>query len=113
MNSNDLSLAAWKRVAKEIPPALIGYATEWVQSVEWMERQPGSERAGELEWSLWRSLCEALQECGAVTESDLKTSVGAKAETPGLRLLNALRAWGDARRAVVVAECEDEKEVAS
>lgn len=102
MTGNDLSLAAWKRVSELLPTELQGYAREWGQAVEHLERDRG-DSAAHLEWELWRSLCAALEESGAVTRADLKTSIRAPATTPGLRLIRALQAWGIARAAIARA----------
>jgi hypothetical protein len=100
---NDLSLAAWKRVALLLPAdpeareLLESYSREWGQAVERLEAE-GTDSATRLEWELWRSLCEALEETGAVTAADLKTSAHVDSGTPGNDLLHALNTWGDARR---------------
>ena len=96
-----MSLAAWKRVAKLLPTELHGYAREWGQAVERMQRDP-TDYASSLEWKLWRSLCAALREADVVTDKDLLTSVRVKPNTKGQRLLCLLRHWGDLRR--VIAE---------
>lgn len=100
MDGNDLSLAAWKRVAKVLPAELQGYAREWAEAVEHLERA-GTERAATLEWQLWRSLCDVLSEAGAVTAEDLKAPIRNPSGTHGSKIFQALRAWGAARRAVV------------
>lgn len=99
MIGNDVSRAAWKRVKSAgLPPELEGYAREWAQSIERLEVE-GTDRAATLEWELWRSLCDALTDAGAVTELDRQASIQ-DANTPGCRLLLALRAWGAARAAI-------------
>ena len=56
----------------------------------------GEPRFGaDLEWRRWRELCGLLLDAGAVTEDDLDSTVDQNA-TKGQRLLNAIRAWGDA-----------------
>lgn len=98
MISNDISLAAWRRVAQALPVDLQGYAREWAQAVEACETSR-ADHAAHIEWELWRSLCNALKEAGAVTDKDLKSRTFDRS-TPGCRLLGALRAWGDTRAAI-------------
>lgn len=95
-------MAAWKRVAAALPQELQGYAREWGEAVEGLYRGTVS---AHLEWELWRSLCEALEESGAVTKADLKSPIS-RNDTSGQRLLKSLRAWGDARAAIARAERE-------
>lgn len=95
MHVADVSLAAWKRVAVALPQALQGYAREWGESLERMVRS-NDDRSIDLEWRLWRSLCEALEEAGAVTKEDLSSPMSAE-KTAGQRLLRDLRAWGNQR----------------
>lgn len=52
-------------------------------------------RIAEKEWTLWREMCTKLKASGAVTVEDLAALKGA-AGTPGGRLINAIREWGDA-----------------
>lgn len=51
-------------------------------------------RCGAAEWSAWGSLCEALKDAGAVTEADL-TARATDDSTPGCRLFQKIRGWGD------------------
>lgn len=46
------------------------------------------------EWQQWRTVCTMLKKCGAVTDEDLK-SLSTQTKTPGQKLLNALKIWGD------------------
>jgi hypothetical protein len=48
------------------------------------------------EWTQWQDVCAQLVTLRAVTPADLQASTTA-AETPGQRLLNALRQWGALR----------------
>lgn len=52
--------------------------------------------AARLEHDAWKAVCKALREVHAVTDDDLNAPVSSNA-TPGQRLLNQIRAWGDAR----------------
>jgi hypothetical protein len=101
MEGNDLSMAAWKRVAGVVPVELHGYAREWGEARGRLG-PTATMRDGDIEWELWRSLCAALVECGAVTAADLRLPANSL-DTPGCRLFAALRSWGDARAAIAKA----------
>ncbi len=47
-----------------------------------------------LEWRNWQTLCRLLREAKAVTGADLTSPQSARA-TPGQRLFQAIREWGD------------------
>jgi len=46
------------------------------------------------EHELWKELCRQLKERGAVTKEDLESPMGDD-KTPGQKLMNTLRTWGD------------------
>jgi hypothetical protein len=48
------------------------------------------------EHEAWQRVCSQLHRQGAVKKSDLESRVSEK-ETPGQRLLRAIRLWGDLR----------------
>lgn len=61
------------------------------------------------EWDLWQKLLTRLVLANAVTARDLKARVGDDA-TPGQRLLNLIREWGDARATLAIANAARQKE---
>lgn len=64
------------------------------------ELERHTDRVARVEWEAWQEICKLLRETNAVTEADMQTPVSKPATTPGLKLLAAIRAWGDAMPAL-------------
>lgn len=47
------------------------------------------------EWNEWRAVCKILLDHGAITMGDLQSPVTHN-ETPGQKILNQIRIWGEA-----------------
>lgn len=58
------------------------------------QRRPGKMNKSIIEWENWREVCKQLKDLGAVTENDLQSRID-EMETPGQRLLEAIRQWGN------------------
>lgn len=56
-----------------------------------------------VEWEMWQEVCGALRSAKAVTEADMNSSTSTPETTPGLRLLGAIRRWGEAKEALARA----------
>jgi hypothetical protein len=54
------------------------------------------------EFRAWKDLCRQLLDTGAVTQADLAAATSAT-ETPGQRLLVALRCWGGCHAAMLAS----------
>lgn len=53
-------------------------------------------KAGGVEWDAWRELCSLLKKSGAVTKNDLETPVSTHSNSPGIKIIQAVKAWGEA-----------------
>lgn len=65
--------------------------------------------AAQHEWQAWQDLCKVLKDTGAVTEEDLKASVKAHPTTPGLKILSAIRDWGDKNYTLAIENYEHDR----
>ena len=61
------------------------------------------------EVEIWHQLCTRLVLAKAVTAADLRDKPGSTATT-GVRLLNLLREWGDARATLALTHAAYQKE---
>lgn len=48
------------------------------------------------EWEAWQKIVKLSEESGAITRKDWETAVGKPAETPGVKLIIAIKEWGEA-----------------
>ena len=55
------------------------------------------------EYRLWQELCRQLKAVGAVTDADLSAPVKGGPLTPGARLFDPIRTWGEAKAALSAA----------
>lgn len=61
------------------------------------------------EHDLWRKVCTHLVARRVVTASDLEAPVGSDT-TPGCRLINLIREWGESRATLALAVAAHKKE---
>lgn len=87
-----------------------GTGESWDEFRAWLDSRQNDRPAGpsgtampevRAEHQAWRELCAELVKTGAVTPDDLAKPVNHGLITPGLRLLDAIRAWGELRAALI------------